>query len=241
VKEALYVREAGDASKIMASDIHQGQIGDCGLLSVLGEIAIKDPTYISSHLIAPNADGTETVTLYNAARGGDVNFGTTLFSPVSFNIANEFPGDAVNNSPADSVAHGVKEIWPQVLEKAYAIDQSGYGAINQGVYDALAMETFTGNHASWELTADMTLAHLRNQIDGFADSSSALVTFDTPDSTSPMPYNLVADHAYMFDGVEVKHGHSFVALLNPWGRHEPSLIPVSAVAANFDTINFGDV
>jgi hypothetical protein len=239
VEQALYLREPGDPFKIMASDIHQEQIGDCGLLSVLGEIALKDPNYIPSHLIERNADGTETVTLYNAARGGEVTFGTTHFSPVSFDISNDFPADSVNSGPRDSVVDGVKEIWPQVLEKAYAADQGGYDAISQGVYDALAMETFTGNHASWDMTANMTLAQLRNQIDHFADSASELVTFDTPASSADMPYNLIADHAYMFDGVEEKHGRTFVELLNPWGRHEPNLIPVSAVAANFDTINFG--
>jgi hypothetical protein len=239
VEEALYLREPGNAARIMAGDIHQEQIGDCGLLAVLGELAIKDPTYISQHLIEPNADGTETVTLYNNPWGGQVDFNTTSFAPISFDISNDFPTDSVNSFSTDSVAHGVKEIWPQVLEKAYAFDQGGYDVIRQGVYDALAMETFTGHHASWEFTADTTLAHLRNQIDRFAASSSALVTFDTPDATGAMPYNLIADHAYMLEGVEVKRGHTFVELLNPWGTHEPSLIPVSAIAANFDTINFG--
>ena len=241
MKQALYLTEPGDASKIMESDIHQEQIGDCGLLSVLGEIAIKDPTYIPDDLIERTAHGTESVKLYNDASGGEVNFGTTQFSTASFHIINEFPGDSVNSGPTDSVVNGVKEIWPQVLEKAYAMDQGGYGAIGQGVYDALAMETFTGNHASWENTAHMSLAHLTNQIESFASSSTALVTFDTPNTTSQLPYNLVADHAYMFDGVETKNGQTFVELLNPWGTHEPNLVPVSAVAANFDQINFGNI
>ena len=128
-----------------------------------------------------------------------------------------------------------------VLEKAFADDHSGYAALNNGVYDALAMETFTGQHASWEATDDMSLAHLRRQLNRFADSSSAIVTFDTPTRKSQMPYNLIDDHAYMFDGLEVKNGHTYVALMNPWGDHEPRLIPLNAVANNFDQINYGKV
>jgi Calpain family cysteine protease len=240
LKQALYLKEQGDIFKIMESDIHQQQIGDCGLLAAMGEIAIKDPTYISDDLIVPNGNGAETVTLFDDARGGGASFSTKVFSAVSFNITNVFPNDSVNSGPKDSVAHGVKEIWPQVLEKAYAVDHGGYETLN-GVYDALAMETFTGNHASWEVPAEMKLATLKNQINGFAESSSALVTFDTPSTTAPLPYHLIEDHAYMFDGVESKHGQMFVALLNPWGHHEPSLVPVSAVGAIFDQINFGNI
>jgi Calpain family cysteine protease len=241
LKQALYLREHGDIFKIMESDIHQQQIGDCGLLAVMGEIAIKDPTYIPNDLIEHNGNGAETVTLFNDARGGEVSFSSTVFSAVSFHITNVFPSDSVNSGPKDSVARGVKEIWPQVLEKGYAADHGGYEVINSGVYDALAMETFTGNHASWEVPAAMKLATLKNQINGFAKSSSALVTFDTPSTTAALPYHLIEDHAYMFDGVEIKHGQTFVALLNPWGHHEPNLVPVNAVGAIFDQINFGNI
>jgi hypothetical protein len=123
LKQALYLQEQGDASEITPTDIHQEQIGDCGLLSVLGEIAIKDPAYIPDQLIRRDDDSAETVALYNGAGGGDIDFKTAEFSPVSFHIDNNFPPGSVNGGRHDSVVDGFKEIWPQVLEKAYAIDQ----------------------------------------------------------------------------------------------------------------------
>jgi hypothetical protein len=113
--------------------------------------------------------------------------------------------------------------------------------INQGVYDVLAMETFTGKRAFWQNPADLTALHLTREIIGFAVSSSALVTFDTPNTMAKLPYHLVEDHAYMFDGVENRGGQTFVALLNPWGNHEPHLVPIAAVGSIFDQINYGNI
>ena len=65
--QVLYLQEAGDAS-LISVDINQGQMGDCFLLSAIGEIALFHPSAIMN-MITVNADGTETVTLYLDAWG----------------------------------------------------------------------------------------------------------------------------------------------------------------------------
>ena len=73
---ALYLQEPGDSSAISVNDIHQGGIGDCFLLSSIGEIALWHPSAIMN-MICANPDGTETVTLHLGADGLYPVYGTT--------------------------------------------------------------------------------------------------------------------------------------------------------------------
>ena len=129
--QVLYLQEAGDPALISVNDIHQGQIGDCFLLSSIGELALWHPSAIMN-MIRVNADGTETVTLYVAASGALPSFGTTSFKPVSVTVNNIFPSNAVNNGASQDVLNGQKEIWVQVLEKAVATLNGGYNTIANG-------------------------------------------------------------------------------------------------------------
>ncbi len=239
MKQKLYIKEPGDAGKIVPTDIAQGQLGDCFFLSSLGEISLKDPSFISDDIISRNGNGTETVHLYNDGEGNPIDTDTrnpTEFSAVSFHIANKFPKAAVNDDNTRDIVHGVKEIWPQVVEKAYAKDIGGYGVLNQGGYDEDAMEALTGHRAFYENSSAVSLT----QLEGFADSSTALVTFDTPEHGG-LPYKLVSNHAYMFDGLSNVGGVEYVHLLNPWGFREPGLIPVSSIGQIFSDITHGTV
>jgi hypothetical protein len=95
--QVLYLQEVGDPALISVNDIHQGQIGDCFLLSSIGELALWYPGAITN-MIHVNADGTETVTLYIAASGALPTFGTT-----SFNAANAVWAVAVTAGSLPSI------------------------------------------------------------------------------------------------------------------------------------------
>ena len=71
----LYLTETGQNTLINVADINQGQLGDCFLLSSMGEEALFHPSAISN-MIHDNGNGTETVTLYVDKNGWLPTFGS---------------------------------------------------------------------------------------------------------------------------------------------------------------------
>jgi hypothetical protein len=230
--DTLYVPEPGDPSGISIDNINQGQIGDCFLLSSIGELALFHPASITD-MIHVNANGTETVTLHEASSGTLPGFGTTSFDSVNVTVTNSFPGDAVNNGADQAVYGGYKAIWPQVLEKAVATLDGGYNAISGGGSPVIAMEELTGHPATYISPSALTLANL----DSFV-AAGDLIALDT--SAAPgLPFDLVSDHAYMFEGVTLQGGVPMVTLGNPWGYDQPPAIPLSELPRGFVEVDIG--
>ncbi len=232
--QALYLVEAGNSAAISMSDIHQGQIGDCYLLSPIGDLAATHADVIRN-MIHVNADGTETVTLYMAANGTAARPGATAFKAITENVTNLFPTYSVNNGSNQDVVGGKKEIWAQVLEKAAAEAGGGYSSIANGGNPAMAMEELTGHTANAYAPTSITAAGLQ----AFA-AAADLITFDTK-SMSGLGYNLVSGHAYMFNGVVSTAGGPAVSLSNPWGVDQPSLVPISKLSSVFAEVDVGRV
>ena len=231
--QVLYLTEPGDASAISVNDINQGQIGDCFLLSSIGELALFHPTAITN-MIQANADGTETVTLYTAADGSLPTYGTTAFKATSVTVTNTFPSNAVNNGATQDVVGGQKEIWVQVLENAVATLCGGYNAIANGGNPMIAMEELTGCTATYMAPAALTVAELNTYT-----AAGDLIVMDTS-SASGLPYSLVSDHAYMFAGLSTVNGTPMVQLDNPWGpSYDPPLIPLSALSQGIVEVDIG--
>jgi hypothetical protein len=232
--DTLYLQEPGDTSAISVDDINQGQLGDCFILSPVGELALFHPASITQ-MIHANADGTETVTLYTASDGQLPGFGTTSFTPIGVTVTNSFPSDSVNNGVTQDVAGNQKEIWPQVLEKAFATLDGGYSAIANGGSPVIATEELTGQAATWISPAAFTLSELDSVL-----AAGDLVTFDTS-SSAGLPFNLVSDHAYMLAGATTQGGQPAVQLLNPWGYNEPAAIPLSQLSQGIVEVDIGHI
>jgi hypothetical protein len=230
--QVLYLQEAGNTSLIAVSDINQGQIGDCFLLSSIGELALWHPSAITD-MICANANGTETVTLYLAATGQLPSYYTTAFEATSVTITNTFPSYAVNNGATQDVLNGQKEIWVQVLEKAVATLDGGYGAISNGGSPLIAMEELTGQPTTWMAPASLTLSQLQS-----FTAAGDLIVMDTP-GTGSLPYGLYNDHAYMFGSLTMVGGTAMVQLINPWGFDEPSAIPLSLLSTGIAEVDVG--
>ena len=141
--QALYLTELGTTSPVSVSDINQGQLGDCFLLSPIGEEARFHQSAIMN-MIHDNGNGYETVTLYTDRNGRLPSFASTSFKATSVIVTNSFSAQSVNNRATQDVVGNQKEIWPQVIEKAFATLAGGYGAIANGGYPVLAMEELTG-------------------------------------------------------------------------------------------------
>ena len=181
LSDALYLIEAGDTSAISVNDIHQGQIGDCFLLASIGEEALFHPAAIAN-MIHDNGNGTETVTLNVDQNGGLPNFTSTSLKPLAVAVDNLFPAASVNEGATQGVIGSQKEIWPQVIEKAYAMINNGYSGISSGGFPVLAMEQLTGNVATFMSPASLTLAVLQSDA-----AAGDLMTFDTS-ANAGLPY-----------------------------------------------------
>jgi hypothetical protein len=232
---ALYLTEAGNTSAITISDINQGQIGDCFLLSSIGEIARINPAFISN-MIHLNADGTESVTLYKASNGSLAGWSTTAFKAATVTVTNSFQSNSVNSGATQDVAGKQKEIWTQVLEKADATLNGGVGlnSIANGGYPVLAMEALTGHTASYATPQMLTYASL------LADTSAKdLLVFDTP-SYGALSNGLYNSHAYMFDHMTgTNASNAMVYLDNPWGFAEPTPIAFGSLSKVITEIDIG--
>ena len=228
---ALYLTQPGNAAAIALTDINQGQIGDCFLLSSIGEIARTNPSFISN-MIHANADGTETVRLYTGGNGSLPGYGATSFRAVTENVTNVFPTNSVNNGANQDVVNGVKEIWPQVLEKAFAELNGGYGAIANGGNPTIAMQELTGHTAQAYAPSRLSAAMLQSFV-----AQGDLVTFDTSSANST--YNTVGGHAYMLAGLTTVGGAPAAVLANPWGFDQPAAIPLSQLSKAFVEVDVG--
>jgi hypothetical protein len=220
--QTLYLTEPGTTSAISVSDINQGQLGDCFLLSPIGEEALFHPTAISN-MIHDNGNGTETVTLYVDKNGRLPTFNTTSFKATTVTINNIFSSASVNSGTTQDVVGNQKEIWPQVIEKAVATLDGGYNAIADGGYPMLAMEQLTGHTATYMASSSLTPAALQQDV-----SAGDLITMDT--SSRGLSYGLVPSHCYMFDKIIGSGSSAAVQLLNPWGFDQPAAIPLSGLA-----------
>ena len=230
--QALYLQEPGTATPISVDDIHQGQIGDCYLLSSIGEMALNDPGAISN-MIHSNPNGTETVTLYTGPSGQMPGIATVSFKPVSVTVSNVFPTVSVDNGSAQDVVGNQKEIWPQVLEKAVATLDGGYGVIDAGGNPTTAMEQLTGHRAS-----DLSVGGVSQSVLQAFVAAGDLITMDTANKAN-LPYNLIAGHAYMLEKVTMSGGTAMVQLGNPWGTDQPALIPFSQLSKGISEVDVG--
>lgn len=229
--QTLYLIEAADTVAISVNDIHQGQIGDCFLLSAIGELALWHPDSIKN-MIKVNTNGTEKVSLWGDAKGGTAWFGTSSFKLATQVVTNRFAANGVNNGASEDVVGTQKEIWPQVIEKAYAQANGGYAGIQNGGYPTIALQALTGHSASWQSPAGVTVADLQAHL-----AASDLVIMDT--GAGSAKYNLFGNHAYMFEGLVTSGSETCVKLGNPWGCNQPSLIPVSQLANAVAEIDVG--
>ncbi len=230
--QTLYLTETGTSTPISVADINQGQLGDCYLLSSIGEIAMLRPSFISN-MIHINSNGTETVTLYKAANGSLPGWGTTAFKATSVTVTNSFPSFSVDNGATQDVLGNQKEIWPQVLESAYASLNGGYNVIGNGGSPAVAIKELTGHAATEVAAASFTLAMLQSD-----SQAGDLIVMDTL-SRSGLSNGLVGNHAYMFAGVTGTGAAATLKLLNPWGTNEPTPVLMSQFSTNFAAVDVG--
>ena len=213
----LLVQGHGDANSVDYSDIHQGALGDCYLLSAMAAISERDPEAIS-RMVRKNPNGTFTVTFHD---GDDL---------VEIVVTNDFPMGP-NDMPVFQGNGDSWELWPLVIEKAYAQWHGGYAAIEGGWPDE-AMEQLTGRPADRVKTGDVSMAKIRRWLD---EGRPLCVSTKGGDDDHRLG-GYVAGHAYYVVGVEGDE----ILLRNPWGMQEGvTRMPMSDFKAYSDGVQVG--
>jgi hypothetical protein len=254
----LYVGGGGDTGKVAANDVNQADLGDCYFMASVAALARANPKAIED-MVRVNRDAAGNVTSYTV-RLWDKE--STWFGLSSKNVRREITVDAKfpatgrgNPGDVDPVT-GQVEIWPLVLEKAYAQMRGGYGEIGKGGQPLNAMFALTGRdgvgYASanfagryappargWpggNIAPTVTWDTLKRDFDAGKIITMSSVHVDGDKKGTRLPYNVVANHAYAVAGFREVGGVKMVDLQNPWGFDHVS-IPYSALAGSFRQIN----
>jgi hypothetical protein len=218
---------------VQASDVNQGRIGDCYFLSSMASIAKTHPELIEK-AITQNADGTYTVKFHQPPGIGDVmratgwggvggegyverflqKFGVKPSETHEVVIDGKLPQDGGSNP---YVHNGQNELWPMLMEKAFAKMFGGYTAIGSGGEAGSALMALTGaplDHVALHKTGtDALWAKLSDA------SANGYPMVATTGGSAPDP-DVITRHCYSVFGTEEKDGQRYVVLRNPWGHGE---------------------
>ena len=240
----LFLRQTNDVEAVAVRDVHQNMAGDCALMATLGALASTP----AGRALVENA-----ITENKNPQGDVVSYTVTLhepkshywglaaktFSEVKVTVQSSFVlGHALPRGTTDfKQQDGPHEVWPLVLEQAYAAVRGGYNQTSRGDAPFRAMEALTGKPAEQHSVG--WLGYSAEQI--AADCAAGkLVVLDTKNSVNNA-YQLVDGHAYQVVGTEVHNGKRCFTLNNPWNEHQPDPIPCDELTKWFTAVDVGSV
>jgi Calpain family cysteine protease len=165
------------------------------------------------------------------------------FKQVQVTVDGNFPaGGSANPGTTQDVVGGKKEIWVQVLEKAYAKLHGGYSGIKDGGSPTDAMEALTGEKADEKSTGGLFGGISQKDLLAAFKAGKPIV-MNTPDTKKQLPFNLVPNHAYMLEDIGVDaNGKAQIKLRNPWGTTQlqpPLPIPFEKLHSGIDSLDIG--
>ena len=217
-----FIQGSGDANAADWNDVQQGNLGDCYFMASAGEVAKQNPQLIQN-AIKDNGDGSYTVRLYEKKGDGLFGWFGHHYEPKDIRVTPDFPVDANGNQvfagPGD--ANGAqKELWPSLMEKAYAQWKGSYHGI-EGGNPGDAMSMLTGKDSEEKAGKDFSIDHLDQAL-----ASGKAVVASTPGGEGEKVVrpgtSLYLDHSYMVTGVDKNAGT--VTLRNPWGTWTPDVV-----------------
>jgi hypothetical protein len=242
-----------DGNAISPNDVHQGSVGDCALMATMANIAERNPQAIR------NMIGNEKYDANGKLQSCTVRIYTPVKLPWIGEIqvphdelvdCTKFPQKraGIGDQNGDKV-----EMWPMILEKAYAQTHPDYYAgLNDGVATRNAMAAFTGQGASDFPTSNYSFASLSNDV-----ASKKLVSFATlatqDQKGNVIPGQEALDAKLKANGLKSNHayaiqqtwsgadGSQWVKLYNPWGEKDTQAGPDAFRDNNGGWMRFEDV
>lgn len=134
---------------VTAADVRQGYIGDCYLAAALAAVAGTKPDAIKGAL-KDNGDGTYTVRFWELGWDGKK---TAHLETVDADLPHSGDRPAYANSTEQVEGKDFMELWPSVIEKAYASWKGSYEAIGHGGNSADVITGLTGEACKNAVTA----------------------------------------------------------------------------------------
>ena len=232
----LFRKEGGDENAIAMGDVRQGYISDCYLLAPLAGLAnsaegralIKDA--ITENKNAAGQVASYTVKLHQPESQW---IGKTTFKEVSVTVSATFARDRA----VERDASGSKEVWPLVIEKAFAQFIGGYEVLRRGGSSFDALQILTGNPAK-QIALGIFRSYGADQLSSDL-AAGKIIEFSTRDGLGDNRYALVGGHGYLVTGVENVDGKICVTLFNPVEPDHPTRVPADEIKRWFAWVNIG--
>jgi hypothetical protein len=238
----LYVQEGRDEAAISPGDIKQKDLRDCYFMAPLAALASRaDGRNLIDSLIAEkkNAKGevvAYTVTLHTPSSSW-LPGTSRSFTEVKITVDLRYAlGHAVARSDGPG---GPNEVWPLVMERAYAAHVGGYMKLDQPGNAVDAIEVLTGRPAKNVAVGWPTYTAQDLQRD--VDAGKLIVGISEEKIDGKNPCNIVAKHSYAVVGTVTRDGSLFVCLRNPWHGGEISEVPWSEFKSTFKSVAVGSV
>ena len=198
---------------VSPKDVAQGSIGDCYLAAALGAIAASKPEAIEE-AISKVGPRTWSVRFYKRIYGGKYAVQKVA---VDADLPKKAAGSlAYAKGPHAGPARG-RELWPSLVEKAFAKWKGGYDDIGGGglpgrVMEALLGEEYDSTYTAW--TPEDKLWQKILEV-GKGKPMSAY-THNDDKAYFDKKDKVVANHAYIVLGGEEEGGERTVRCRNPW-------------------------
>jgi hypothetical protein len=224
-----FIRGDGDPYAVDASDIHQGDYGDCFLMSSMGAIALNHPELLEG-MIEDLGDGRYRVRFYDRVCD---NFGLGPCHYVAHYVIVDgtFPKELAD--PTDRVG-GTQESWTLIIEKAYRQLQKENGMPIEGglPLPSIALSAITGRDSQNIPSALMSIQDLYKDfkrgdaITAGSDWFGGLSKYFGPQS--PTDPNPMIPREHIFFVTNVDPVNNTVTVQNPWGAdHQPQFVTMT--------------
>lgn len=204
-----------------ASDVKQGQIGDCYFPSAIAALAHVQPQAIKN-AIKDNGDGTYTVT-FKVPQGSSGAFKDKQVT-VDGDLASRSWGGPLYGSTTGDTSTTKLEMWFPILEKAYAaMHPGGYNDIGNGGLSSEVFQSILGRplfdvNTDWS-SKDKVWTRIKTSLDAKLPVSAG--THGEDEKARYTNSGVYPDHSYSVLGYKEEAGQKMVQLRNPWGESEP--------------------
>lgn len=201
---------------VQPTDPRQGFIGDCYLLCAFSALARSRPQLIES-MVQSDGDGAYQATFYQRLPEGK-------FQPQTVKFDGKIPVSSKEGSPIYvrtlPDVRGQLEIWPLILEKAYAVWKGGYHVMGEGGAVEDTLEELTGKRTRMLYMAEHNPEVLWKMLTQATREKwpTTVCTYGRVERPGLDELGMHPNHIHIFLGVHTWRGKRIVWLRDPFDK-----------------------